>query len=703
MLQALLGLVFGSQAAIGRVLGILALVARAWVTEAGVSGLLARIAIGGARALEWVLPALFRRGWRQPPEWTQFSTHAPRVYGGRAITGGMLLLGDDQLQHAFGDPDSTSNLFDRWSEPSSRPALTSLFGELLLEESLTHRVPPGAAPGRGKKPPVVHMGDATNTSCLAEWRRFEQTLLAAQAAGSIGPCRPFIMLPGNHDGFLYGNIAARHRAWLDGPGTLRKVLRAMTFSQWQEWACRCAEPLEPGQAAGPMQKSDFIERYLALLASLYGASVATPGDLQAVFDGPPDASAQWVLYRPPTACHPFLLAALARIDRRQPSDSFLIQIIRWPSPSTATRRRWQASADDPQRHPAPPPVYGVLLDTCDYPVRFMAAGTTGAIGGQQTRLAGRLLQLQIGEGSAGPALVSFLGHHNLEAIFFLGRWRFARLLRQLQTDARIRVLPLFVSAHRHRGGWLMSRLSSLPLGLREFLCLDLNVSSLVDWPLATREVSLAANPRHWARHHIVVTSRQQALNPEDGIEPAHAELSRRVALLDVLGQRRNRARRPVIERLCSVIKDPDRDARVAECALMEAAAATLERLMRQPLFWASLSLPAGEQAAARSAQAALAAARQASASAAGAVTQPQFETLRAALYEATRLVRAAAGGPLSPTPFRALLRAAIVEAAREDHARQWMANPWIIPAVGDRWYRRAGNIAERWALLRVLR
>ena len=701
MLQALLGLVFGSQAAIGRVLGILALVVNAAVTRAGIGGLAARIAVGGGRALQSALPALFKRGWRQPPEWTQFSTHAPRVYGGRSITGGLLLLGDDQLQHAFGDPDSTSNLFDRWSEPSSRPALTSLFGELLLEESLTHRVPQGAAPGRGNTLPVVHMGDATNTSCLAEWRRFEQTLLAAKASGSIGPCRPFIMLPGNHDGFLYGNFAARHRAWLDGPGALRKLLRAATFSQWQEWACRCAEPLGPGLPAGPMRKSDFVEKYLDLLASLYGPSVATTDDLQSVFDGPPDPSADWVLYRPPSIGKPFLLAALARIDRQRPNDSFLIQVIRWPAPPTATRRRWQESEADPQRHASPPPVFGLVLDTCDYPVRFMAAGTSGGIGGQQARLAGRLLRQQIGPDPASPALVSFLGHHNLEAVFFLGRWRFARLLRQLQTDARIRVLPLFVSAHRHRGGWLMSRLSSLPLGLREFLCLDLNVSSLVDWPLATREVSLAANPRHWARHHIVVSSRQQALNPEDGIGPAQAELSRRVALLDVLGQRRNRARRPVIERLCSVIKDPDRDARVAECALMEAAAATLGRLMRQPLFWASL--PDGEQAAAGSAQAALAAARQASASAAGAVTQPQFETLRAALHEATRLVRAAAGGPLSPNPFRALLRAAIVEAAREDHARQWMANPWIIPAVGDRWYRRAGNLAERWALLRVLR
>ena len=77
--------------------------------------------------------------------------------------------------------------------------------------------------------------------------------------------------------------------------------------------------------------------------------------------------------------------------------------------------------------------------------------------------------------------------------------------------------------------------------------------------------------------------------------------------------------------------------------------------------------------------------------------------MRAAVHKATTVVRTAAGETLSPTPFRTLLRAAIVEAAREDHARQWMANPWIIPAVGDRWYRRAGNIAERWALLRVLR
>ena len=700
MLGLLLGLFTGSWMALGRLGALLVLLASEAVGSNAIPGRLSRFLLSLLRGLQRLLPAAFQRGWRQPPEWTSFSTHPPRAYGGRALTGGLLLLGDDQLQHAFGEPDSTSNLFDRWSEPSSRPALTSLFGELLLADSLAHRVRPGAAPARGNTLPVVHLGDATNTSCLAEWRRFEQTVLAAHADASLGVHRPFIMLAGNHDGFLYGNFAARHRPWLDGPGAWRKLLRLTTGSQWQEWVCRCAEPLSPGEPAGPMQKSDFIRRYLDLLAVLYGPSTDTANALADLFDEGPDPSAHWVLYRPEAARSPFLLAALARIDTARPSDSFLVQVIRWPAPATPTARAWRESPASPQAHAEPPAVLGLALDTCDYPVRLMAAGTSGGLGGQQARLAGRLLLQLIGPNPARPSLVSFFGHHNLEAVGGLGRWRFARLLRRLQADQRVRVLPLFISAHRHRGGWLMSRLSALPLGLREFLCLDLNASSLIDWPLATREVSLAAKPRHWRNHSMVVCSRQQAMQPDDGVTRPQAALARRLALLDVLGQRRNRGRQPVIRRLFAMLRDPDHDARAAEAALMEAAAATLERLMQQPLFWQSL--PDAQTAAATAAGPALVTARLASAAAGQAVSVAQFNALREALHQATGLVRSATGSALTPSPFRALLRAAIVEAAREDHARQWMAQPWLIPAVGDRWYRRASNIDECHALLRLL-
>jgi hypothetical protein len=479
------------------------------------------------------------------------------------------------------------------------------------------------------------------------------------------------------------------------------VLRLASGSQWPEWACRCADPLEPGQLAGPMQKSDFITRYLDLLTQLYGPSVAGADELPALFDGAPDPSAHWVLYRPPATSHPdFLLVALARIDRARPSDSFLLQVIRWPGPQTATARRWRESAQHPQTHESPPEVLGLILDTCDYPVRLMAAGTSGGIGAQQAGLAARLLLQRVGPAPARPVLVSFFGHHNLEAIFTLGRWRFARLLRRLQADDRIRVLPMFVSAHRHRGGWLMSRLSALPLGLREFLCLDLNASSLVDWPLATRDVSLAAKPHDWRRHSIVVCSRQQALHPEQGVTGHQAGLARRVALLDVLGQRRNRGRRPVLQRVMSMLRDPDRDARSAEAALMESAAVTLERLMRQTAF--GHALPGNLAARASAVLVSLPQARLISASAGDQISVAQFEALRQCLHEATQLVRAAAGTAQAPNPFRSLLRAAIVEAAREDYARQWMAQPGLIPAVGDRWYRRASNLDERHALLRVL-
>lgn len=682
---------------------------------AGPVGWLARAAMLVLRAGSSVLATGLRRTWRQPEEWTAFSARRPRTYGLRAMTGPILMLGDNQLQHAFGDPDSSSNLSDRWSEPSTRPALGTLFGELLLEDAIERQVDRRTRPPRGNRMPIVHMGDALNTSCQAEWIRYKATIETAIKLGNIGPKRPFVMLPGNHDGFLYGNFAAAQVRMLDGPGAVRKLLRMLTTSQWPEWTCRCADPLDAGQQdAGPLPKSAFIERYLDLLVSIHGADAAQGPELATLLAGLGTDPSSWRLYRPagnvpgpsaPTnadSCQPsapFLVAALAHVDRVNPTGSFIVQLLRWPSPDTGTRRRWrvQRSGGADAGRPSPPPVFALALDTCDYPVRFLPAGTSGGLGALQLAVAERLLQRSIDRSTSHPTLVTFFGHHNLDAVQAIGRWRFGRLVARLARDPLLRVVPLFVSAHRHRGGWLRSRIGRHPFDSTETLFADLNVSSLVDWPLATREVALNALPDGWSEHSFVVRSRQHAYQPDDTAAHDVVEQARRIALLDVLGQRRNRLRLPVPDRVRAMMADPTADAVAAEIELMEAMSLTLQRLIGQPQFRTSLSTE--DRGGVADVEQQLAKARRSAAEPKGRAPKVVFEELRHANHAATALIRKSLGTARERTPMRDLLRAAIAEAAREDYARQWMAQATLLPAIADRWYRRAGNLDERYALL----
>ena len=284
-----------------------------------------------------------------------------------------------------------------------------------------------------------------------------------------------------------------------------------------------------------------------------------------------------------------------------------------------------------------------------------------------------------------------------------------RLFSRLSANHRFRVLPVYVSAHRHKGGWLHGRLGPHSLSFGEHACVDLNISSLVDWPLAVRDVSLAARAEAWGAHHVVVSSRQRPLMPDDPIGHVTERLvedARRIALSDVLGQRRNPSRSSALRRLKRLYADPERDALAAEIALQVATARTLVLLLDHP------SMPAGERIAAQAAAAALRAAISVETQAERATppvdrfdrepSRPSFEALRASIHASMPILRRAGGSARAPTAFRTLLRAAIINAAREDQHRQWVAQPHLIPAVADRWYRRASNIDERHALVRPI-
>jgi signal transduction histidine kinase len=329
------------------------------------------------------------------------------------------------------------------------------------------------------------------------------------------------------------------------------------------------------------------------------------------------------------------------------------------------------------------------------------------------RAAELALDATVGAEPPRPSPLTVFGHHNLSALIGPARWRLGGLMHRLARDGRFRVLPLYVSAHRHKGGWLQSLLPIAPLALRRIRYMDLNVSSLVDWPLASRDVALSGAPDGWHDHHLVVVSSQRPLaddalfrdptlfpGPKTGPWP-EGDLARARAIgrADTLAQRRNPRRLMPLRRLRDVLRDPERDALAAEVALLVAAAGTLHRLLEE-----AAATHGGAVRGQNAARDALRLALNDAATESGPSARPSratFERLRRDVHRGAAVVRELAGTATHPTPFRAVLRAAIIAAAREDLHRQWMAQPHLVPAIGDRWFRRAANIDERYGLLRT--
>jgi hypothetical protein len=113
-------------------------------------------------------------------------------------------------------------------------------------------------------------------------------------------------------------------------------------------------------------------------------------------------------------------------------------------------------------------------------------GTWDVLMGRSPGSQGRIRQDQlevverwVGEAVERGDMVVFAGHHNWQSLGLLTRTR----LRS--TMARLDHPLVYLSAHTHSGFWAVHRtLSRRPL-------LELNVSSLSDWPIAYRRISFA--------------------------------------------------------------------------------------------------------------------------------------------------------------------------------------------------------------------
>jgi hypothetical protein len=362
---------------------------------------------------------------------------APGRYDYRALSTPVVAIGDTQEHESTGVPlHDNDNAIDAYAEFTQRPPEQPLFGRRIMEWALqAHR-----------DEPYLHLGDVLDLSCRAESERMARIFATAGRPGAI--------VPGNHDGLMFGVYGYNPLAAAADPGGAK-------------WDAACRRGAGDGRAAyrtarEAFTKRDFISTYLEQHTR---GRFALPG----LAPPPPEGEFRVAWAHPDPAA--FVSAIEARlIDGKDHADSFIAQRLRLPAAPSADRRVIVIAIDTNQAGP--------LASAWDA-VTGRSPGSIGHVRRDQLDAIRPWVARAIADGD----VVVFAGHHNWGALGLPSR----ALLRELMAG-----LPhplVYLSAHTHRGFWALHRAPDRrPL-------LELNVSSLSDWPIAYRRISVDLDAR----------------------------------------------------------------------------------------------------------------------------------------------------------------------------------------------------------------
>lgn len=344
-----------------------------------------------------------------------------------------IAMGDTQEHETTGYPlHDNDSAVDAFIEVAQRPPEQPLFGRRVLQWVLQ----------RHPDEPFVHLGDVMDLSCRSEAQRMARIFLDAGSPGAI--------LPGNHDGLMFGIYGY-------------KILDAVLDRDATRWnhACRRgagADDRRHKTEKEAFSKRDFISLYLGLYARLQeivpGLTPVPPkGDYRLSWRNPDPKG--------------FVSAIEAHVlDGYRYADSFLAQRLKLPRAPGAQRDVYLIGLDTNQA--------GALVGTWD----TLMGRSPGSMGHVHPDQLGAV-RPWVEEAARRGDIVVFAGHHNWRALGLPTRI----LLRELMSGLD---QPLvYLSAHTHRGFWAVHRaLDRRPL-------LELNVSSLSDWPVAYRRIRFA--------------------------------------------------------------------------------------------------------------------------------------------------------------------------------------------------------------------
>jgi hypothetical protein len=356
----------------------------------------------------------------------------PEVPGNyAALTTPLIAVGDTQEHESTGYPlHDNDSAIDAYIEVAQRPPEQPLFGRRILQWALKNH------PGE----PYLHLGDVMDLSCRSEAERVSRIFGEGGHAGAV--------LPGNHDGLMFGIYSYR-------------LLDAVLDPGAQRWRRACRRGAAPDDAEHKsddeaLSKRDFIALYLAG----HAANAATAPGLAA----PPPRGDHRLSWRNPEA-RAFVSAIEANLlDGRSYADSYIAQRLLLPRAPGAQRNVILIGLDTNQA--------GALVSTWDT-LMGRSPGSVGHVRANQVTA----VTPWVMEAARNGDIIVFAGHHHWGALGLPTRI----LLRNLMSNLRHPLV--YLSAHTHRGFWAVhTALDRRPL-------LELNVSSLSDWPIAYRRIS----------------------------------------------------------------------------------------------------------------------------------------------------------------------------------------------------------------------
>lgn len=282
-------------------------------------------------------------------------------------------------------------------------------------------------------PLIVHAGDAIDVSCQTEWKRFKRAM-SSEEKSPPGPLT-WLFTPGNHDGFLTGNVFP-----MDGD-TYHPGFWANLCNAGQMW-----RP-DKSPVHSFMPKHLLVQDYVRWLGGSFDRDEISRGCDKT-------GALCWAAYAP----------------QRKPWQSFLVQLVRLP-------RAADAVLD----------VYALLLDSSDYESRphvnlfSLRAGVEGSLSAAQLDAARSLLS------SVPPQAKYFFIAHHPASDWRGDKWSVLRLAAWSSLLQDPRSLRFLVSAHTHTGS-LRQNLTALG----SFV--ELNTGSLADAPLYLRTLEFRRSP-----------------------------------------------------------------------------------------------------------------------------------------------------------------------------------------------------------------
>lgn len=346
-----------------------------------------------------------------------------------ALTEPIIAIGDTQEHESTSVPlVDNDNALDAYIDVTQRPPEQPLFGRRIME--WVFRAHPDSA--------YLHLGDLLDLSCQSEADRMRQLFEFAPPRGAL--------LPGNHDGLMFGIYGY-------------DVIGAATDEGARKWNTACRRGVEAdkdGRAA--FTKRDFIATYLEGLRS---NPQRFPGLAKVEHRG-----IERISWRHPDRQTYLGGIEAVLIDGPLFADSFIAQRLKLPAAPGATRGVVLIALDTNQAGP--------LVSTWDV-LRGRSPGTIGHVRPEQALAVRRWVSEAVRDGD----LVVFAGHHN---------WASLGLPSRLLLGSLMAMLPhplAYLSAHTHRGFWATHRVA----GNRPLL--ELNTSSLSDWPIAYRRIDFA--------------------------------------------------------------------------------------------------------------------------------------------------------------------------------------------------------------------